>query len=647
MFAEVRKETHNLSSYQPSQEVINITKEFRDAFGIGVGILNRPHEELNNRSPIARENMDKRSWLSYVDEEVEDPMEAWKWKGTRGMARDRALESHAHLTARLAIPMAMAQNDQQEEDRQMSYAMRDVIEWMARNSEYKKSYVDIMMGILYSPAKFLGAEYVESMTTQKYQDDNGEWQKREVVDQQVSGFRAPVYSVDQILITNLYEQDMQRQHTVIKREYRGYSEMEKLWGWHDNFVYVQPGIKTIYSSEDELFYDVKDDQHKNLVEIATGYCRTTDTEVVFINGIYMGDDDVDINAIRHRDNFDLPKVPITPFGYHRVDENYFYWKSLMNEVGWDNSLLDAMYENTMNRETIDLYTPLAFYGVDPEAVSTSVVFPGASVAFESENAKVEPLIQKNGNTGYNAIREVEGSIRDKSVSETMSGELPDATQKAYNVATAEQNARTILRGSLRSVSFSVAAYGDLMKDIAIQHLSTAEWDEITGGEMYRTLILKDQMVDGKKTSKKIIFDGKLAGARMTEKERKDAELAMLTEIGWPKNKNHVYHINPALFSRLKYIMYMEPEELVERNSAFESAVAERMYSIARSDPLASGDALLRNMFNANYHGHGDDYMAEEQLQPEMTGAPAKQGAPTKKPSAVPGAPQQPPQLVPG
>ena len=86
------------------------------------------------------------------------------------------------------------------------------------------------------------------------------------------------------------------------------------------------------------------------------------------------------------------------------------------------------------------------------------------------------------------MEKIEESIRGKSVSETMSGNLPQATQKAYSVARAEQNAKTILRGAMRSIAFSVMKFGDLMKDIALQHLTVAQWDEIAGAESYRTLI---------------------------------------------------------------------------------------------------------------------------------------------------------------
>src|SRR3990167_6687044 len=107
MYADfINKKPENLSSYQPTTEVTNLTRDFKGAFEKGVGILNRSWEELNNYSVIDRENKDAKTFNAFVDESVEDPAEAWKWKGTRSMARDKAVDMHAHMTAVLAVPMA-------------------------------------------------------------------------------------------------------------------------------------------------------------------------------------------------------------------------------------------------------------------------------------------------------------------------------------------------------------------------------------------------------------------------------------------------------------------------------------------------------------------------------------------------------------
>jgi hypothetical protein len=87
-----------VSLYQPDQAVADLTACAKKEFNYGWEILHRPYPELNDYSVIDRMNKDQRTFNSFVDESVEDPNEAWKWRGTRSMARNRAMAMHAHLT---------------------------------------------------------------------------------------------------------------------------------------------------------------------------------------------------------------------------------------------------------------------------------------------------------------------------------------------------------------------------------------------------------------------------------------------------------------------------------------------------------------------------------------------------------------------
>jgi len=230
MIGFIEKSRHPLSSYQPSPEIIALTKDFKDAFSDGVNILTRSHEELNNYNVYERMNRDQRAFNAFVDESVDDPMEAWKWKGTRSMALKQTIDTHAHITSVLAIPMAFAQNEKQEEDRFMSNIMRDALEWLAVNSEYRESYVATMMSVLVNPATWMGAEHIESFTTVKERNEDGSLIKKQVLDEELSGFRAPVYSADQVLISNAYEQNVQRQYIIIRRQYKPYTQLKNILG---------------------------------------------------------------------------------------------------------------------------------------------------------------------------------------------------------------------------------------------------------------------------------------------------------------------------------------------------------------------------------------------------------------------------------
>ncbi len=611
MIGDIYKSS-NISTYQPSEEVVRLTGQVKRAYNDGYEILHRTYEELNNMSVISRMNRDQRTFNSFVDESVEDPREAWKWRGTRSMARNRTMAMHAHLTSSYIIPNVFAQNDKDEADEEMAEIARDIMEWMTVNSNYRSSFLLTTMGMLVNPVTYMTVDFREVKQKVKCRTEEG-WTKKEIVDEVLSGFDTEVHSADQILITNAYEQNIQRQRTIIKRRYVEYEEAEALYGDHDNWQYVSPGVKSIYNEEDGLFYDVKEDDNDKLVEIACAESRRDDSGVVFVNGIYMGDDDVEMNPIQHRDHRGAPKYNVTPFGYERINEHFFYYKSLVNNVGWDHKLLDALYEVTMNKEIMSLLPPVAISGIDQ--IDTDISMPGTVVAFENPDAKVSEIFPRTNNaSGYNAMNQVENSIKEASISDTKMGQLPqEASQKAFSVAQAEQNAQVLLGSVGKTLGQSVAQLGQLMLDIGVNHLSTAQVDEITGDINYRNFILEDQKINGKKMSKKIIFSEALNGKQMSDKEKERRSIKLLEESGYPKMKESIAMVNPHLFSKRKYMVRVEPDTMIPKNQAFEQAMDQEMYTLLRQDPLVQPEQLIRDLLEGRKK-NADDYIVEQPQQ---------------------------------
>ena len=618
------KDKGSISNYQPSQEVLELTKLVRDAYKKGHEILHKEWVELNNYSVIGRMNKDQLIFNSFVDESVEDPREAWKWKGTRGQARKNTMAMHAQITSQYILPSVFAQNEAQELDREMSDMAHDVMEWMAINSNYRSSFLIASMGMLVNPVTYLGAEYNEVFQKVKVMNEEGGYSSKEILDEVLSGYQAPVYSADQVMITNAYEQNIQKQTWVIKRRFLEYSEAEAMHHEHDNFAFVTKGIKSIYSEDDGLFYDIKDEDNETIVEEVTAYCRRDDLEVCFINGIYMGDENVEANPVSHRDNRNAPKVPITPFGYERIGEHFFYYKSLINNVGWDHVLLDEMYGITMNKEILDLLPPMVFKGV--ESIDTEVIMPGAMISSANPDFEATPLMPRTGNQGgYQAMQTIQQSIDDSSVSALTKGQLPDPNQKAYTVGIANQQAQIMLSAVGKSLGESIMQYGMLMLDIALNHLTVAQIDEITGDPKYRTFILEDQAIDGKRVNKKIMFDESLIGRRMSKKEREEMAVEMYQQSMEKDGYEYLYRINPHLWSKMKYLTRIEPDTMIPKNAEFEKAMSQQMYTLLRQDPLIAPEVLVRKLIGTHYRGEENDFMPERIMN---AAAQAEQGAAT-------------------
>ncbi len=617
MIGEITKQSQ-LSAYNPPEEIANFTAEVKGYYSKGWETLNTPLVELNDRSVLEDMDRGQRVFNAFVDESIEDPSEAWKWRGTRSKARNKAIAMHAQLTAGYIIPMFLAQNEDDEEDVQFSDMMRDIAEWMTQNSNYKSSFLMIAMGMLMNPVNYMSAEYAEIFQTIKVKTEKG-YEPKEILDEILSGFQANVYSADQILISNLYEQNIQKQSWIIKRRWIEKDEAKAKYENHPYWEFVENGVNVVFNEDDSRFYGIKDDEHPDLVEEVTYISRRQDLEVCFIGGIYLGDIDVNANPIKHRTATGAPKYNIVPFGYQRINEHFFFYKSLMNSMYWDNLLLDAQYELGMNRAFLDTNMPIAISGTDK--VDSEVIFPSAVIAFQDPNTKIQPLLPSAplGNM-FNAMQITEQSMEEGSISNVSSGQLPETQQRATTVAIAERNAKTMLMGVGKTLAESIVQFGELMADIAVNYLSVPQVEDMLGDQMklkYRTFILKGKMVGGKEVSKVIKFDESLLTAKMTEEDVKQENLKLLKKVGYPENKQHLYLVNPDLFARMKYLVRVEPERMFPKNEEYMQAIYSQLYAQLRADPLVSAEGLVRKVLHAFFRGEAEDLMAKTPVQPQQ------------------------------
>src|SRR3990167_1858860 len=334
-----------ISLYQPDDKSIQqATLYAKQEYQRGFNVLNQAYPELNDRSVIDDEQNGKKIWNAYVDESCEDPFEAWKWKGTRSEARKRGVYMHANLTAGFLFAGISAQDPENKEDRAAGDFMRGLVEWMAENSNYHSSFIQVTMGMMMNPVTYLGAEFAKVMQTVKEKTDGG-YDTKKVLDEELSGFQAPVYGASDILITNAYVQNIQRQTCVIKQRYLDYSDAEKKYGVHENWSFVQRGINSVFNENDGLFYDVYDSENPEMVKEVICSWRGEDLELPFLGGVYMGDENPDHNPMTHRDLKNQPKYDIVPFGFNRISEHFFFYKSLMNNLQWEDGFYDEFSRN--------------------------------------------------------------------------------------------------------------------------------------------------------------------------------------------------------------------------------------------------------------------------------------------------------------
>ncbi len=335
---------------------------------------------------------------------------------------------------------------------------------------------------------------------------------------------------------------------------------------------------------------------------------------MFLGGIFVGEEDVhNGNAIKHRTARGAPRINVVPFGYQRINEHFFYYKSLMNLQYWDNMLIDAQYELGMNRAFLDTSMPLAVTGSDK--VDSEIIYPNSVVAFEDKDVTVSPLLpQADLGKMFGAMHETERSMDEASVSATTGGQEGDPNVKATAIAIAARQAQINLLGVGKTMAESVVQMGNLISDIAVNHLSVPEVQEIVGGGTkikYNSFILNEKVVNGKEFSKVLRFDADMLGAEMTEAEEERENLRLLEEVGFPNNDKHIINANPALFAAMKYLTRVEPARMFAKNEEFQQAIMSQIYAQFREDPLIDAAALVRKTLYAFFRGETEALMAKQ------------------------------------
>lgn len=568
------------SAYNPSRKIKDLTQLIKADYAIGDEILHRPFAEFNGVSLIERTNRDQATWLSWNPDSTLDPESDWRFTGIRPMTRNRVISTAAHLTSQLVIPMVHAQNDQDEEDKEAAYVMRDLVEYNIQHSNYELAFMYGVISALVNPVTYfkVGFSYAEQEVWKK-------GKKVMVEDDVLSGFQFYLIPPEEILIGNAYEHDIQKQPFVIHRRFISFDEARGLFGDHPNWGHIRPGIKAVYNEDDGLFYDVED-ENAVLVEHVTYYCRRKDTEVDYINGVYMGDEKIE-NPMTHRTNKNKPKYPLAKFGAEPVDAmRFFGYKSLVAKLQNDQEGLDRAWQMYHDANFLATYPPTVTIGAGK--IDKSVIIPATTTDLKP-NAKIEPLTIVNPQNMQASILEFERSLSESSQDPQLGGKSGDLPRTARQSVLIQQNAQTNLGIMGRMIGDAVDQVGNLMVDDILRYQTIGNVSEILGGIpklKFKSFILPNKTIEGKNKSEIIRFKDEMLGMEMDDNEKRKAELKLFEEAG---EERSIFEVNPQLFSRMNYLISVDYEQMLQRNSNFEKAFKLETYDRAIANPLIAKD----------------------------------------------------------
>jgi len=608
------------SSYNPSQEVKDLTDKIRQDYQIGYDINHRPFVEFNDMSLIERMNVDQKAFNAYVYPKSEDPEESWRWNGVRPTTMNKVLLTCAHLVSGMMYPGFFAQNDQDEEDKEMAYIMDDLMEWNIKHSDYELTFLYGVLAALINPVAYVHVDYTEVLQTIKVKNESGEYTKQQIVDEVLSGLQFHNIPADEIMITNAYQYHLQKQRAIIRRRWIDYDEAKARHGNHENFEYVWPGVKVLYNKDDSMFYDQVDDEVSTMCEEVTYYNRREDLEVVFVNGVYMGDSDVNANRMTHRDNKNRPKYPYIKFGAEPIDEKRFYfYKSMTAKLANDQEIGDQWWRTLMDGSLLEVMAPIATIGALD--VDSNFNYPGAQIELPAE-ASVQTIgTGRNLGVGWTALQQIESSM---SSTAKGSDRAPDVSaDTAYQASLVEKNAKISLGIIGVMIVKMVREIGSLASDNIIKYQTIGVLENVIGETQkmkYRNFLLPDKESKGKKITEKIMFDAELDNMKMpkNKKAQKEWKIQQGFKIRDEEGEStKIYRVNPIKFANLSFFAIVDPESWIPKNERFEELMSLEKYDRLVANPLIAGDPeaminVTRDfLLRATVKGDTDKYLPKD------------------------------------
>jgi len=597
------------SAYQPSKadrEILSqIQRDYQDAYELH----HRGFAEFNNRSLIEYINDSQKAFNSYVKPRSSDPDEAWRANTVRPITRNKVISIASHVTTRLMHPAIFAQNSNDQEDKDAALVMKELMEWTEDNYNYDRFFVAAVIAACVNPAVIIREGFADVMRKIKEVKEDGTWSEKEVRDEVFSGFVNEIVPIDEFFILDFYESNIQKQPCIIVRRIIDYSNAKIKYGNIDNFKkFVRPGYRIMFSPEEDAFYDDRVDfLNDRLVEEVTYYNRLEDLEITLVNGVLMTAPDA---PMKRADKM----YPFAKTVYEYIDEDrFFYGKSLVDKMKDDQRVIDVLYNMILDGSFLSLMPPAVVFG--SEEVDSSIITPGTVTTFKNDT-RVDMLpVGQNVNTGLNALREVERSLSESSVSQQLQGMSQSGTQTAFEIARLEQNAKQMLGLFGKMISFLVKDFGNLRIKTILQHMTVGEVMDISGGEKrlkFRQILRPEKVVDGQKKTTEIRFDMDVPEEPMDEKAKLGESFKVLEEEGGMDSDREIMKVNPKLFRNLKFSISVSPDIKTERSEAVEKALKLEAYDRAIQNPVIDQEAITRDfLLEAFVPGETDKYVKEQ------------------------------------
>lgn len=621
-------------------EVKKFFQHFQRDYLTAWSLQRKPLDEFDGHSLLDRAKLDQETFAAFVGIEYLPVHKRWKYRGRKNTARNKLIGILAHLIAGMLFPFVYAQNERDEEDKMTARVMMILVEEHLRKANYEIKFLYLVLSALVNPAVFASVEYVESLQKIKQKLKNGEEKIIEAVDEMLSGTQLHILPIDEILLGDLYSGtgDIHRQPFVFRVRRISYDYAKSIYaglyydGDKDLFDYVEAGkTRWIGGEGNNTLFDVEwSEADGNFVQEVTVYYRSEDLEVTFVGGVPLCDwkNIYNSNPFTHRRMTMIKNewlsVPIYPFamsGFEPIDPTgrFAYYKSGAFKEYWEDVKINEMDRMLVDGVKLDVLKPIFLSGVGK--FDSSAMVPGATVSMPANATMNAYSLGPNLAAAYKVIADGHSDMSESTQDKIMQGTTQQGITATQTVV-AQRQARIFLGVFGLMIANLVKQIGELAMDCVIQHGTIGELDATVPEALkmkYKTFLARGKD-KGKNITNRIVFTDKYLGRKMNKEEVKNREWELFDQAGGEGSDQRIYEVNPYLFARTKYSMFVDADKIVSRSMGTdrqEKELAFERLTDPRVMPFTDPEAVANDFVIEEYSGGDPERYKAKKGQEEM------------------------------
>lgn len=629
------------SSYSPSEEIKRLFARVQTDYQISWALQHRPFDEFDGYSLLDRARLDQQTFAAFVGTEYVPAHKRWRWKGRKNTARNKLIGILAHMLAGMLFPFVNAQNEENQEDKMTARVMRILVEEHLKKAGYEIKFLFMITSALVNPAVFCEVSYVTAFQRIKHKMKDGKIKVLEAVDELLSGVNLNIIPIDEILLGDFYTFDLQRQPVIFRVRRISWDEARKIHAnkcydenGKDLFDYVEAGkTRVVMAGQDNYtLFDVDWTEADGMfVQELTAYYRDEDLEVVFVGGIFMGEqkDVYNHNPFKHRrltllknEWISAPVYPFAKSGFEPLDPagRFAYYKSGAFKEYWDALGEDRMHQIAYDGTYLDVIKPMFLSGVSK--IDGTVMIPGATIGMPTNATATPYQLGPNLTAAIAMMNQQKTDMSESTQDKVMEGKTtPGITATQTNVAV--QQAKIFLGVFGILVADLVKQVGELTMDCIIQHTTTGEVDAMVPEALrmkYKSMVSKGKE-KGRDITNKIVFSDYGMGRDLSEDDIKKRQWKLFFEAGGENTNQRIYEVNPYKFARNKFSMTVDADQIILKSMGMDrnqKILAFQMMSDPRVAPFTDPEAVANDFVIEEFaEGDPDRYKKKPSQQPDL------------------------------